>query len=303
MSSIPSIGNKHPNNNGVVSGRPNKVAKNEPGTSATDVKIDDIAPAVISQSARPLGAGPSAASQQNEGIAMPTLESVPALPLGHAPRASSVANGPLASSIPAPQRLPIYLQSHTFFSNRTVYNGYMLNGLPQGFGTKYTFQGMREAKGTWNKGDLVYGSAYSLITGIKLYKGGWQNGKWHGHGKCNRPVDGTIEYEGNWQNGKRHGQGQCYYPNGTLKYDGNWQDNKAHGQGQSYHPNGTLLYDGNWQDNKAHGQGKTYRPDGTVEYEGNWQDNKRHGQGTEYNANGTVLRRGIFQNGKFIGPA
>ena len=212
-----------------------------------------------------------------------------------------------------------YLQD----SQKEIYTGEVVNGLPDGSGIFYGLDGYK-------------------------YEGNWKNGKQHGFGKqifaehdtnnCSsyegyfeigvKSGNGTLKwksgenYEGNWADDLKSGYGIQYYSDGE-KYEGYWKNNKQHGFGKqsfahndeyerlSYEGffeigvrsgNGTLKweggekYEGHFAENVRSGFGIDYYSYGT-KYIGNWENDKEHGDGILYASDGTVIFDGKWKNG------
>ena len=88
-----------------------------------------------------------------------------------------------------------------FYTNRDVYKGWWLNGMPHGHGKmSYAF------------GDV--------------YEGDWKEGMRHGYGKMSYYMNGV--YIGKWNEEKRHGQGKYTFLNDEA-YEGRWRNNEFDG--------------------------------------------------------------------------
>ena len=135
-----------------------------------------------------------------------------------------------------------YLQD----SQKEIYTGEVVNGLPDGSGIFYGLDGYK-------------------------YEGNWKNGKQHGFGKQSFAHNDEYErlsYEGFFEIGVRSG-------NGTLKWEGGEKyegaENVRSGFGIDYYSYGTK-YIGNWENDKEHGDGILYASDGTVIFDGKWKN-------------------------------
>ena len=140
-----------------------------------------------------------------------------------------------------------YLQD----SQKEIYTGEVVNGLPDGSGIFYGLDGYK-------------------------YEGNWKNGKQHGFGKQIFAEHDTnncssyerLSYEGFFEIGVRSG-------NGTLKWEGGEKyegaENVRSGFGIDYYSYGTK-YIGNWENDKEHGDGILYASDGTVIFDGKWKN-------------------------------
>ncbi len=126
--------------------------------------------------------------------------------------------------------------------NNGYYEGEIVNGKRNGFGTYY-----------WNSGSR--------------YEGNWVNDVRTGFGKFFWTDGGR--YEGNWANDKMNGQGTFYSANGST-FVGQWKDdNKYYGK-QTY---SWGSYEGYWDNKTWCGQG-TEIVNGGSTFEALWQDAK-----------------------------
>jgi hypothetical protein len=128
------------------------------------------------------------------------------------------------------------------YSNGEKYNGEVLDGTRNGFGTYYYQNGER-------------------------YEGNWVKNAKHGRGTFFYK-NGAV-YEGFWNDNKREGVG-TYYNHTGDRYYGEWKDNKKHGKGMLQLENGNKFI-GQFRNNKKQGIGELIRKDGYVIYE-EWKD-------------------------------
>jgi len=124
------------------------------------------------------------------------------------------------------------------------YEGYIVNGFPNGQGTTTYPDGSK-------------------------YIGEWKNGKYNGQGTYTFPNGG--KYEGEYKNGKYNGQGTYTYPNGG-KYEGEYKNDKRNGQGTYTWSDGGK-YVGEFKDNQKNGQGTMTLPSGS-KFVGEFKDDK-----------------------------
>jgi hypothetical protein len=128
------------------------------------------------------------------------------------------------------------------YSNGEKYNGEVLEGTRNGFGTYFYQNGER-------------------------YEGNWIKNAKHGRGTFFYK-NGAV-YEGFWNDNKREGVG-TYYNNSGDRYYGEWKDNKKHGKGMIHMENGNKFI-GQFRNNKKQGIGELHKKDGPVLYE-EWKD-------------------------------
>jgi len=172
----------------------------------------------------------------------------------------------------------------TYYNNGGKYEGQLnRNGRRHGFG-KYVFGGGDTYVGEWEEGERSgYGKetfpAKELLPGKiqpTQYEGTFQDGKWHGYGKC--ICTNGSEYVGEWDSNKMHGYGKMFHLEGAY-YQGQWNRGKYHGNGiMSWSP--SAKYEGEWVFGKMRGYGTRTWEDGIV-YEGEFRDGKPHGRGVQ----------------------
>lgn len=172
-------------------------------------------------------------------------------------------------------------------------------------------------EGFW-KEDSMTGPGRLIKSSGEVYKGNFENGKFHGEGTLVQEVGDTrYAYEGNWKEGIMDGHGHeqfqdgssylGYYKNGKFSgkgilnqkdgsiYNGQFKDSIFNGKGIMKYSDGTK-YKGTWSNGEKHGQGKTTYKNGGY-YKGGYEYNLKHGYGEFKNADGSFYR-GIFNKGK-----
>ena len=109
------------------------------------------------------------------------------------------------------------------------YIGQVVNGIREGKGTWYGFNGDRY-EGEW-KNDKKEGKGIYYHNNGDRYEGDYRNGEKEGKGiyYYNRePFKGDV-YEGDWRNGKREGKGIYYWNDGDRRM-GDYYNNKPIGK-------------------------------------------------------------------------
>lgn len=86
-----------------------------------------------------------------------------------------------------------------FFRNGDRYDGYWVNGMPQG------------------EGRMIYNSG-------NIYEGQWHEGKRNGYGVLTKR--NGDHFEGHWVNDKREGQGSYFYSDKNKLFVGEWVDDQ-----------------------------------------------------------------------------
>ena len=170
-----------------------------------------------------------------------------------------------------------------FYKNNLLLDVETKNGIPNGYGNQYykhndIYSNNKLYKGGWQNGKFSGRGIYYRYNYI-VYNGEWQNGLCHGEGIGFSDIN--KYYAGEWQNGFYHGQG-TYYINNNKSYEGEWEYELYHGKGVSYGNDNIKLYDGEFKKGMRHGYGIIYDKDNKKSYEGEWQNGLRHGNGTDY---------------------
>ena len=106
-----------------------------------------------------------------------------------------------------------------------LYQGYFIDGLPNGKGKEETI--------------------------LNIYEGDFKDGKYHGIG--NLIFKNELEYKGEFKNGEYYGFGNIDFENGDH-YTGNFENSEYNGKGILNFKNGDY-YHGNFKDGKYHGEG------------------------------------------------
>ena len=150
--------------------------------------------------------------------------------------------------------------------------------------------------------------------GEGFYRGGFENGQFHGHGRLELPISFLARevYVGDWRDGKRSGRGKHWNGEGNL-YIGEWRNDKRHGQGSYFFnlprweenrhtefwlKDNTENYTGEFVNDHYQGQGVYRWPDGQ-RYEGGFFASEKHGAGVFYYSTGT-RREQYWEYGELI---
>lgn len=217
-----------------------------------------------------------------------------------------------------------------------VYEGYILNDMPDGQGTM-TYKNGFSYVGLWAKGKWSGKGIYTSDT--DTISGEWSNGLLNGEAICrtseyiyngefseNKPsgignfsLRDSLKYKGSWIDGKMYGYGILCLPNGDNyignlvnnefegvgtyfynsgdTYEGEWNEGLQHGYG--LYRSKSFEYIGNWDSGWINGEGKVTYPN-SDSYEGCFVENEIHGKGRYAFHNGNVYE-GEFVDGKFNG--
>jgi len=130
-------------------------------------------------------------------------------------------------------------------TNVEVYEGNLVDGLHDGYGTLFSVDG------TVYKGQFKAGLCHGLCSSCiyfdgDTYEGSFKDGKYDGHGKYS-DVNGDV-FEGNFSIGQKSGYGISTYSNGTS-YAGNFKHGFESGYGLFTYADGST-YDGLFEDGK-----------------------------------------------------
>lgn len=113
-----------------------------------------------------------------------------------------------------------------YYTNGDIHYGPLVNGLRQGEGITYIYDGGK-LEGTFVNDKLTNKSKKILSNG-EYYEGNFDDGFFMGYGEYHF-LNGDI-YKGNWNHGIREGFGTMYYANKDV-YKGEWKNNIHHGYG------------------------------------------------------------------------
>ena len=161
-----------------------------------------------------------------------------------------------------PKRATIRIQSAKINGLEARYEGFVLNGKPEGHGIAYYDNG-------------------------HIYEGDWQDGKKSGRGTYTWPDE--SRYEGQWVADDMSGLGTYYYPNGN-RFEGEFKKGIFNGNGVLIYPNGNR-YSGSWTDGQPDKHYRFYFKDGRY-YDGDsWYGSLDNGgfDGIVTNQNGERL--------------
>ena len=204
----------------------------------------------------------------------------------------------------------------TYYKDKTnegFYDGYVLNGKPDGIGSMLYRNGSYYegswSNGLWSGSGTYYTKTDTLTgefvngklngTGIYksqhfLYDGEWLDNKPDGIGYAE--TNDSSFYSGMWSDGQRNGFGDIVFPNGDS-YSGDWTNNQFNGIGTyTYAQNGDIYY-GEWKDGVQNGLG-TYTAK-SFEYTGNWEEGWINGDGRITYANNDFYEGNFVENERY----
>ena len=165
------------------------------------------------------------------------------------------------------------------YNDKSVYNGYYENGLPEGEGTYktttfefigYFVNALPQGQGIFNA--LNDNREYNFKKGDS-YKGNWRAGFFNGKGTYIW-ANGN-KYDGNWSNGRRDGEGIFTWKNGDI-CEGSWIKNEREGICKHTYDDTGDIFEGHYINDLRNGYGTHYYKDGGYNV-GTWKDDCRHG--------------------------
>jgi len=168
-----------------------------------------------------------------------------------------------------------------------IFEGEYLNGLRNGKGKEYNYEGKLKFEGEYLNGNKWNGKGYDGSNNV-VYE--LKNGK--GYVK-EYYSDGILSFEGEYLNGLRNGKGKEYNYEGILEFEGEYfNENKWNGKGYEGFGENNIVYE------LKNGKGyiKEYNS-GILSFEGEYLYGERNGKGKEYDYNGILIFEGEYING------
>ena len=227
----------------------------------------------------------------------------------------SITN-PLDPLTPRDQNKPITPRSlkedtTIYYKDGSMYTGNTLNGLRQGKGTSYHWNGKKKYCGNF-KDDKQNGEGIGhWLNGNVSYRGNWINDTWHGYG-IKYDIDGREACRGYWENDNLikldyKAKNSIIIDKGisfqdsdgfTKQYMGETKNGVSNGYGTTFDKKGNKIYKGDWVENKRHGNGTLYNQWGDNEYCGEWKNDRKCGYGVQYDLEGKIEYIGMWKDGK-----
>jgi len=174
-----------------------------------------------------------------------------------------------------------------------VYKGQAnINNIPNGFGTKYKKNGIKE-EGYWNSGEL---KGWGQIVDYKgnILMGLFINGQVNGKGVKYSYNNNTL-YKGDIVNNKKEGKGEEI--SNEYIYLGNYLNDKKNGKGKLVNNISGDIYEGDFKDDLFEGEGHYIYKISGQEYKGEYKNGLMHGKGVYEWSQGEYYK-GSFINGK-----
>lgn len=134
------------------------------------------------------------------------------------------------------------------YPNGSVYIGKLVNGRHEGYGVWEAPSGQGRYDGQWHDG-VQHGEGHQIWEDGREYRGGFNNGMYHGHGKMTwQDSSGTQQYEGEYHKNLKHGKGKFLFGDGRS-HEGQWKDGKRTGPGIYINSKGKSR-EGIWKEDK-----------------------------------------------------
>ena len=127
----------------------------------------------------------------------------------------------------------------------------------------------------------------------QLYRGGFKNNLFHGHGSLYWPGSDQLRYTGRFKNGIKNGRGIDFDTTGKKIFQGSYRDDKKEGRGEEF--TDMDLYRGEFSNNARHGFGVIYFEENS-KYFGRIENNEMSGLGIYFHANGNRFEGMLFKN-------
>lgn len=132
-----------------------------------------------------------------------------------------------------------------------------------------------------------------------LFRGGFKDNQYHGHGNLYWPGTSTPRFIGRLKKGETHGYGLEFDKTGQKVYQGSFRHGSREGRGEEF-VEGLLAYRGEFCKNARHGFGVAIFGD-CHNYIGRFENNNMAGVGIYCHPNGDRFE-GMFYNNKPDGP-
>mmetsp|Transcript_2478 Transcript_2478/g.2439 ORF Transcript_2478/g.2439 Transcript_2478/m.2439 type:complete len:381 (-) Transcript_2478:1174-2316(-) len=170
---------------------------------------------------------------------------------------------------------------------------YELRGLR--FQSEERYEGQFDRLGQRSRnGSLYYKPEGYHETSKLLYRGGWKDNLYHGHGTLYWVGSSNLKYFGRFKNGQFQGIGTLFDQDGEKIYFGNFREGHKDGRGEEY-SKGKLVYKGEFSSGARHGFGITYIAEGH-RFMGRFDKGVMSGLGVYFLPNGNRFEGNYFNN-------
>ena len=168
-----------------------------------------------------------------------------------------------------------------------------LNGIPNGYGVKYSRNGFIKQEGYWKDGNQI-GWSQSIDYQGNILMGPFDDNKINGKG-MKYSFNNSSLYIGDIVNNKKEGIGEEIIKDG--KYNGKFFNDKKNGEGKMVYNLSGDIYEGNFKNDVFDGKGHYIWKFSGHEYTGEYKNGLMHGKGLYEWSEGEYYR-GDFLNGK-----
>eukprot|EP01035_Chromulina_nebulosa_P020106 gene20106-26105_t len=168
-----------------------------------------------------------------------------------------------------------------------IYAFYELKGLK--FAASERYEGKLDREGRRTGPGTIYFKPEGYLSAERIiYRGGFKNNQYHGHGTLYWPGTDVLRYVGRFNKGEMHGRGIEFDKNGLKTYQGYFRHNQRDGRGEEYSVidnNNDIIYRGEFSKNTRHGFGVAIFGN-NHRYVGRFIDNNMAGLGIYCHPNG-----------------
>mmetsp|Transcript_3291 Transcript_3291/g.5126 ORF Transcript_3291/g.5126 Transcript_3291/m.5126 type:complete len:745 (+) Transcript_3291:67-2301(+) len=170
---------------------------------------------------------------------------------------------------------------------------YELRGLR--FQAEEKYEGQLDRSGQRSRnGSLYYKPEGYHETAKLLYRGGWKDNQYHGHGTLYWVGSSNLKYFGRFKNGQFHGSGSLFDQDGEKIYTGFFREGLKDGRGEEY-SKGKLIYKGEFSAGARHGFGVAFLSEGH-RFMGRFDKGVMAGVGVYFHPNGNRFEGTFFNN-------
>ena len=131
------------------------------------------------------------------------------------------------------------------------------------FESQEVYEGQYDRYGKrYRQGSLYYKAEGYFESLSLLYRGGWKDDKYSGHGTLYWTGSTNLKYTGRFKDGVFNGMGSLYTQDGEKVYTGQFKDGQKEGRGEEFSKEGKLVYKGEFSAGSRHGFGVVYLSEG-----------------------------------------
>mmetsp|Transcript_24049 Transcript_24049/g.40884 ORF Transcript_24049/g.40884 Transcript_24049/m.40884 type:complete len:669 (-) Transcript_24049:93-2099(-) len=164
------------------------------------------------------------------------------------------------------------------------------------------FEEIEEYEGQYDRHGKRYrqGSVYYKAEGYfqelhLLYRGGWKDDQYSGHGSLYWTGSPNLKYVGRFKEGVFNGSGTLYSQDGEKTYSGQFREGQKEGRGEEFNKEGKMVYKGEFSEGLRHGFGAVYLSEGH-RYMGRLDKGVMTGVGVYFHPGGNRFEGNFFNN-------